>query len=254
MISISQIYFNEETKADLDPAFYPYYNQSKDEYFENKVIREIYQMNLSLKKGMDYIGVTSWKQHEKTHLTGAEIISRINNDILKERQKDVYLYFPPQEPLEIKNEGEIIIHANIKEPDGWHFSRQRSEQLFSDYKRLNDSGVLPFDILDGAWQYNYSNYWIATQKVFDEYCRTCLVPAMNFFKSIEHKMPRHEAQTSGNRKITSISFALERLFGSFLAHSNYSFEYLCKKRLPGRYVRSRWIKIDEYINTQLQEI
>lgn len=255
MISIFQIYFDENTRTLLDPAFFPYMNESKDEYFENKVIREIYEMNSRFKKGMSYMGVSSWKQFEKTHITGKEIIARIKKDTELGIEKDVYL-FPGVFP-EVKTEarsGEIF--GTIAGMDMFSGHKSRCEQLHIDDARLNDSGVLPVNLFDGKWNYSSCNYWAAKTHVFDDYCRNWLMPAMDFFKTIEHTMPKHHLHESGGqtRYVTSICFALEALFGSFLAHSNYSFEYLCKRKIRRSESGNRkyhWVRIEKFENTEL---
>lgn len=253
MLSIYQIYYDQRSKEFLEPAFYPYYNKSKDEYFENKVIREVFEMKENLKRGIKYFGVTSWKQQQKTHISSQDIIARINQDIEAGCAKDVYLISPivNMDELEMHSVGEgdsRTIYGKIKCCAGWQKHKERSEQLHADDKLLNDSGVLPANLFDGKWQYSWCNYWVATREAYDDYCRNWLIPAMDFFKTVEHKLPRHYQHSAEGRMCTSICFTLEALFGSFLAHSGYSFEYLVKKRYPPM-KRYKWINITGYENT-----
>jgi hypothetical protein len=251
MISVFQIYYSAETQKHLDPAFYPYLNREKDEYFESRVIRQVYQMPTGLLNGMSYIGVSSWKQFQKSHITGQEILSRINADIDNGTAKDVYLYTPIVYGLEMTSNYPAQpreIYGHIKGPDIWQMHKQRGEQYYQDNKLLNDSGVLPVNLFDGKWQYCMCNYWIARKDVFNDYCKNWLVPAMDFFKTVEHKMPKHYGHAGEGRLCTSICFTLEGLFGSFLAHSNYSFEYLVKKRYCTEKKYS-WVNITGYENT-----
>lgn len=251
MIFIYQTYYNAHTKSFCDPDLYPYENKVQDEYFENTVIRNIYESTLKL-KGMEYIGVLSWKQLEKTHITGKEMIAHIQKDIRSGTAKDIYLPSPipdnnnliltsnyPEEPR--------IISGRIKGPDGWMEHKIRNERLYECDKLLNDSGVLPANLFDGKWQYSKCNYWIVRRHVFNDYLQNWLIPAMDYFKNVEHTLPSYFSHSSG-RSITPICFTLEYLFGSFLGNSGYSFEYLVKKRYHG--IRNRqWVKITGFENT-----
>lgn len=252
MINIYQIYYDQRTREHLDPAFFEYFNRSKDEYFENKVIREIFEMKESLKRGVEYFGVTSWKQEQKTHIPGSEIITRIKQDMESGCYRDVYLVTPIMlDQMNITSQqigDQRVLFSPIQAPDGWQAHKQRSEALHADDRLLNDSGVLPVNLFDGKWQYSWCNYWIARRHVYDDYCRNWLIPAMDYFKTVEAKMQRDYRHSGEGRICTNICFTLEALFGSFLAHSNYSFEYLVKKRYPPL-KRYRWINITGYQNT-----
>lgn len=229
----------------MDPAFYPYSNiGNMDEFFENTVIRRVHELNPEFKK-VDYLGVTSWKQHQKTNLSGKEIVDYIQKDIDAGTEKDIYIYSPIQGlTLEFDNHW----HGTIKDPDLWMAHKNRYEQIYNDDKLLNSSRVLPFDLFDGKWQYCHCNYWIAKPHIFDAYCKEVLIPAMDFFNRPEilHSMPKWFSHRHQGRKVTSICFTLEGLFGAFLAHSNYTFDYICKKKIRGAF---KMVKVDGYTIT-----
>lgn len=249
MISIFQIYFDEKSEAYLDPDFYPYNNEVNDDYFESSVIRKVYEMNPAFKTNMQYIGVTSWKQNEKTHLTGAEITGFIKRDISAKKQKDVYIYSPVDgiEPRLDHSTHPAMFCGTICQPDAWMGHKRRGEPYKADLM-LNEAKILPFDLFDGKWQYCYSNYWIAKRAVFDEYCKQVLIPAMNFFNrpEVQKKLPKWYMHPQTKQMYNSCCFTMEGLFGAFLAHSNYTFDYILRKKINRQY---KMIKVNGYTNT-----
>lgn len=238
MISIFQIYYDKNSYKHMDPSFYPYSSQEYNQYFESLAMKKIYEMNPELKNGMEYIGVTSWKMNSKTHLKGSEIIDYINKDIESGISKDAYIYSPIQGFISKGDNNGIISQPTI-----WEGHKGRL-QVHKIDKLLNDAGVLPFDLFDGKWQYCYRNYWIARKEIFDEYCKTVLLPAIKFFErsDIKAQMPNWYQHSSG-KKYNSACFTLEGLFGSFLAHNNYTFDYICK---PQTGKIRKMVKIDSY--------
>lgn len=249
MISVFQTYFDEKSRAGIEEGFIPYDNIGKNtDYFENDVMKEIYQRLLHLPSSicplpssicpLAYIGVTSWKQTLNTHLTGEEIISHIQNDIDSGNEKDVYIYYTSC-PVE---------NGIIRDPDIFHGHWHRNKQLRQDNILLNTSGVLPFDFMNGNWQHCQKNYWIAKKEVFDDYCKTVLLPALEFFErpEIKAQMPKWYRHSYTKTMHTSACFTLEGLFGTFLANSKYSFEYFVKKRHRGRFQK---MPVSKYENT-----
>lgn len=230
-ISVYQIYFDKMSEQRIDPAFIKYINDKKDGYFENTVIKDIYDKNVEA----DYIGITSWKQHSKTQLTGTEIISHIEEDIRQGKAKDIYLY-PPVSKIQIIDGIVPMEYAGngiIKAPHVWDRHKAWGKgQPYKDVMLLNNAKILPFDLLDGKWMFCDCNYWIARKPVFNEYCENILLPVINFFErpEIKKQMPEWYAHPHENKKYNSASFILEGLFGAFLAHSNYSYSYICKRK------------------------
>jgi len=250
MISVFQIFFDEKSRKGIEPGFYPYENEFENDFFENEVMRQIYGMSSFIKEGMQYIGISSWKQFQKSHITASEILCRMQKDIDNGIAKDVYIYSPIHylEPM-AKPDGSL--HAVIRQPDIWSTHMERFEQIVIDTKLLNDAKVLPFDLYDGKWIYCHCNYWIATREIFDEYCKTVLIPALNFFErpEVKSQMPKWYIHSHAGKKYNSCAFILEGLFGAFLAHKNYTFEYLCKKHYRRKL---QWIEIDgQEITNQL---
>lgn len=226
MISVFQTYHNEETKSVSDASFYPCRIEAQDQLREHKILRAIYDMNL--KKGVTYLGVTDHKFNSETNISGEEILLRIKKDIACGCEKDVYLYPPSQDIFLYRDpENEPELKGKLPTENPWKLLSAENKYAAV---QLNAKVVQPaYDLFNSDWQYCRNNYWIAKKEVFDDYCRNWLVPAMDFF----HR-----------EKITYSYSTLELLFGSFLAHSNYSFDYLIKVRLAGM-KKMQWVKVEQ---------
>lgn len=252
MIKIYQIYFDENTKKYLEPEFTPYFNERKDGYFENSVIKDIYEkINSASDENIsdeDYIGISSWKQRGKTDLKGHEIISHIQKDIENGIAKDVYLYSPI---ATIKYTFDNIpsgydMNGVIKGPDIWTRHKAWGEQVYNADILLNNSNILPFNILDGKWVFLDCNYWIAKKKIFNEYYEKVLKPTIDFFdrEDIKQLIPSWYKHSHEQKKYNSCSFVMEGLFGSFLAHNEYSYSYIVKKGIKRKYKKINIIGYD----------
>lgn len=228
-IKVFQIYMDKKTEARLEAGFEGHLNLKKDGYFENSVIREKYEENVQA----DYIGVTSWHQKDKTHFSAKEIIEHIQKDIDAGKGKDVYLYTPIQKCAvnQVNVPEGFDLNGKIRAMPIMTAHKFRGEP-YTDDLLVNNAGILPFDLMDGKWQYCYCNYWIAKKSVFDEYCKTVLIPVMDFLErpDIKQKMPVWYKHWYDNVKYNSSCFIMEALFGSFLAHSPYSHEYIYKEK------------------------
>src|SRR3990167_8218008 len=253
MISVYQVYFDENTKTHLDNGFIPYFNDKKNGYFENTVIKEIYEKLKFPSEVPDYIGISSWKQGQKTNLKGEEIISHIQNEINRGVARDVYLYTSTGSLLYSYNNVPDGYYCNgiIRDIDIWEGHKNRCKEVTALDDLLNNSKVLPFDLYDGKWQYGYSNYWIVKTEIFYEYCEKVLFPALAFFQreDIKQQSPSWYIHSHERKKYPSYSFTLEGLFGAFLAHSNYSYSYIVVKREGGKF---RKINITGYENSSLR--
>lgn len=247
MIQIYQIYYNDETRAQCEDGFLPFYNQVKDEFFENTVIRHVHEM---FKPESKYYGVVSPKFKEKAHMTGRDLMARVNADVEQKKEKDVYIFCPAQvtHPKWDLSAPEPRLHGTIRDINIWHAHKLKSHAYKID-AALNDSGVLPFKLFtersDGSlevkWIYSWNNFWIAKRHVFEDYCNNVLIPAMDWMA--KQDFPKSYLHPGSQRYVTHICFTLEGTFGAFLANRNYSFDYICKRKFRGKY---EWLHIDGY--------
>lgn len=244
-ISVFQIYFDELTKKHLEPEFIPYFNDKKDGYFEKTVMKDIYEKDIQA----DYIGISSWKQRRKTRLTGKEIIEHIENDISQGKAKDAYMYTPISGVKRVADgiiPMEYYCNAIIKAPDIWS-EHKAWGQPYKDDILLNNSGVLPFNIFDGKWVYCHCNYFIVRKSVFEDYCKNILLPTLHFFERPDVKQQMHKwyKHSHEGQMYTSASFVMEGLFGAFLAHRDYSYSYIHKKKFGKKLRKVNIIKYEK---------
>lgn len=259
MISVFQIYFDDISKAKLEEGFIPYENLSKDGYFENTVMLDIYnKIKSGAYQDSEYIGVSSWKMNHKTNLTGTEVLDFINKDIKNNCAKDVYIYSPIDgvNPVYDITMEVPELHSKIIFPTIWQQHRDWGYRPYDADVILNDAKVLPFEILNDKWVYCHCNYFIARKAIFMEYCEKVLIPFFNFFEREDiKKHPVSEAwYTHLHEKVKypSYSFVAEGLFGSFLADNEcYTYTYICKRK---RRKKLCWIRIDGYEIQQPQII
>lgn len=231
-VSIFQIYFDDDSKGHLEQGFIPYFNEKKDGYFENSVIRDVYKKQNGLDNSLKYIGVTAWKQKSKTNLSANDILQHIQKDIEDGNEKDVYLYTPISHCIvnsDTAPEG-YDINAIIKAPTVWERHKAWGIEPYHSDDLLNKNSILPFDLFDGKWIFCDCNYWIAKKQVFDEYCEKVLLPALDFFERPSVKLIMPEWFPKEGKKYNSACLVMEGLFGAFLAHSDYSYSYICKKK------------------------
>lgn len=229
-IEIHQIYINKRTEERLDPAFIPHLNLKRDGYFENTVIREKHEAGSTA----DYIGITSWQQKSKTNLTGAEIISHIQKDIELGREKDIYFYTPIARCTTnaVNVPDGYDLNGKIREMPIIEVHKQRGEP-YKDDVMVGCANILPFDFINGKWQYCYCNYWVAKKKVFDEYCQMALIPVMDFLDLPEtkNKMKLWYTHAHEGKTYNSSCFILEALFGKFVGSNSYSHGYIHKQKV-----------------------
>lgn len=251
MISVHQIYFDKKSEKGLEPQFKRYFNDKKDGYFENSIIKSIYEQITSTPEEFEradkYIGISSWKQRGKTMLKGSDIISHIQKDIDSGNEKDVYIYTPTcRVKYNYQNVPEGYgANGTITGPDiwkvhkSWKDPQSGSAQVEQADILLNNSKVLPFDIFDGKWVYSHCNYWIAKKEILKEYCEQVLLPSYTFFEQpdIKNSMPNWYVHPHEGKSYNSCCFVMEGLFGAFLAHKEYSYSYICKKRIRTKKVR-----------------
>lgn len=243
LFSIYQIYFDDKTKARLEPEFIPYFNDKKDGYFENTVIKDIYdKINATpeaFAQADKYIGISSWKQRSKTELTGADIISRMQKDIDSGKEKDIYLYPPVSiiQPNYTNIAEGYDFNGIIKAPDIWTQHKALGDKVYGVDVLLNNSKVLPFNILDNKWAFCHCNYWIAKKEIFNEYYQNVLKPAIDFLErqDVKRLMPEWYTHSHENKRYSSSAFVLEGLFGAFVAHKEYSYSYIVKKAIRRKF-------------------
>lgn len=202
-IKIYQIYYDNETKKALDKSLIPYSNKVKDNYFENSVILDIYDKGVNC----DFVGVTSTRLKEKTKLDGEMLIKIVEDN----KESDVIIYCPNYDYL-----------YNGKRLDIWKANSEPKTPFYRAAEILNNEKVLPFDIFKKDWTYCYCNYWVVRKEIFDDYCKTVLKPALNFFEREDIKNMLKNLEFKHRGKLYPVeTFVLEGLFGTYLSNNDY---------------------------------
>lgn len=213
-INIYQIYYDSHTRNQLEPGLIPYYNQVKDNYYENNVIIDIYNRNIEA----DFIGITSPRFKEKTQLTAKELLKIVEQN----KEKDVIIYAPDYTKLYNGT------HLEGKRVDIWKFNDYKGKQIpypdiYKTAEILNKRKYLPFDIFEKDWTYCYCNYWIAKKYVFDDYCKNVLLPTIQVMEEEGTKEKIDNMALFHRDKTHKIhTFVLEAMFGTYLSNNNYN--------------------------------
>lgn len=190
--NIYQVHYNETSEQRLDNGFIPYQNGSTHNY-ENDVIIDIW--NRKDWVNSKYIGVLSWRFFDKTGFVSSQIKTK----------KDICIFVP-------------LGYEKHEHP----YSRKAYDSVnkivqCADENNLFDFKLCDVDINEIVW----CNYWIAKQKVFDDYCKNYLSKAIDFFKD----RPEYNLTVMHRGRLCpAFTFFLEGLFSVFLSKRNYTYE------------------------------
>lgn len=239
-LNIQQIYYHSDQRAFLDPAFTPYFNETKGE--EAYRWREFSALLPAWRRQWhhehDYFGFVSWKFGEKARLDGRIFVEWIQAN----PGYDVYSLNPfPVQSLCFRN--------------AW----QQAEHYHAGIKPLLDvlfqSRIIPGDFLTdvhGSDETLYCNYWVGNAFFWDQFLpwaekvkvflETRLTP--EFYSLAFHRIDQtHQSPYS--------AFVMERLFTAFVCQNagvrhkafNYSESQLADRY--GAFVSSRFAKLEK---------
>lgn len=132
-IKLFQVYYDEETKKELDPQCTPYFNQKCNKYFENQVIVDIYDAGLM--SDCRFFGILSWRAKHK--------IGKLPDirEIINSNSKYDYYYFalnvahPWREINEISGDHTTFTEL-ILEKMGWkaNLTTMKMHSVFFNYQ------------------------------------------------------------------------------------------------------------------------
>lgn len=198
-VRVFQVYYDKRSEENLDKGFIPYENTVKDKFFENTVIKDIYNQNIDC----DYIGITSWRCKWKTGNTSKEILDAINQN-----EADIYVY----------SENFRFIGGNI-----WKCEIEERKDILIGAQLLNEAHILPFDLFRTPWVPCFCNYWIAKKEIFNDYVKNILIPVMEWMQKeeVQEKFKDLKFVHRHNEVVGVECMVLEGLMGSYLAHNNY---------------------------------
>lgn len=198
-VGIYQIYYSELTGRNIDPAFIPYYNDRRTQFFENDVIMDLYQMGRH--KLWDRIGILSWRFMQKTGISGDRLMDIVN----AYPNIDVFNFSP--KPFLAREE-----HP---------YNRKRFPAAVELAAMIDKRNILPFKL----WHYDtgginfWCNYWVTKPEHFEKFCRDYLKPLMDYLNDpdpeIDAKLKKGYAHRDNGVLYTVIPFFLEGLFSVF---------------------------------------
>lgn len=203
---IYQIFYRENQKDSLDPAFIPHNNKGQ-EYpfnFEYAVFFDLYK-NVNW-ASTNLLGTVSWKFHQKTGLNG----NAISNHITKNPGMDVYFINPFPE---------LCIYQSV-----WRHGDEFHPNLIKLTTTLLKECGYTEDILARETPPNltaYCNYWIANKTFWDAYI-DFLTPLWNYILQNDNSITKSIQQSADPFiKAPYLPFIFERLFSTFLSINKF---------------------------------
>lgn len=162
-IKLFQVYYDEETKKELDPQCTPYFNQKCNKYFENQVIVDIFDAGLM--NNSKYFGILSWRVKDKIHTGKLPNMQQVINF----NSKCDYYYI-----------AQFVVHPwkQINEAYGDHTS-------FTEL--ILEKMGWKINLLELKMQSILFNYQICRTELYREYITTFLKPFMQLLESNEIK-------------------------------------------------------------------
>lgn len=222
-IDVHQIYYRDELKEYLDPAFIPYDNsKGNSKWFEYGVFRREYLAGTPQKA--DYTGFVSWKFNKKTGITGEEFLSFLR----RYPGYDVYFINPYEaDALCFQN---VWYQGEYYHPGSLAFTQKILNKIGYDISL--ESLVMPWSVTA------FCNYWVASPKFWERYMRFT-EPVYDY---IENKLTPEESafiQQPADAKIQAdyIPFIMERLFSTYLYLNPDNITFL-KYSSPKYYLQS----------------
>jgi hypothetical protein len=220
--AIYQVYFDEASKARLDPGFLPYDNSGRrTDYYENGVLLDVHS-SPRMWEGFDYVGVVSWRFADKTGLSSGDVSREMSGG-----SPDVFLLTPG-------------MYMKLDAPH----SRRGFGGVQDLAREVDRHGVLPYRLYDydSGDVVNFCNFWAAKPRVFDDYCRNYLRPMVDFLESSRDEKImewRRKTVTHRGKPYPPAVFMLEGLFQTYVHHSGLSYAYVGSAPLRSRYRANR---------------
>jgi hypothetical protein len=225
MVKIHQIYYLDQQRAFLDPAFIPYDNTEnpRPQWAEYHVFRKEYASH-PCPEG-SHVGYVSWKFGAKARIPGQRFLDYVSAN----PGYDVYFINPF--PIHLRLFKSVWEQGEYYHPGITRLSQavlRRAGYAFDLAAMVNDESTLL-----------YSNYWVGNRTFWDKYMKL----AGDVEQVLEQGLTETErafllSAADRNAKLSHIAFILERLFSTLLLHDPgiksraYSYSYA---ELRGRY-------------------
>lgn len=224
VITILQIYYKQEHKSFLDPAFIHLDNSkaAPPHVYEYKVMLD--QAPKLIQENEQLFGFVSWKFNDKTKISGQEFLNFITKN--SNKNHDVYFINPYPNLFYYKSVWEqatrphpeiLILTQNLLDQAGYNIN-------------LSELRTVPRVT-------SYCNYFVGTAQFWQNYLEF-IKPLWNYINQMSQSEFDGLLKKAGNNvEGHFIPYIFERLFSTYLAlHSNvkscqykYSFKELTKK-------------------------
>lgn len=219
-LNVHQIYFSPEQQRQLSNITIPYYNQKLTPFFENDVIRDLY--NKGSIHESDYFGVVSWRIEPKNRVS-------LNSLLSVNASHNMYTYRAITQRHHVIPMGSAY-HANF----GYLFERV-----------LTNLGYNMHDLAPRVDLGLYQNAIIATREVYLDYVENWLLPSMKFME--ENTDPTFVATLKSDPHYTLYPPGMrERLHAAF-GVSHYCYHTFVLERLWSVYYEINKPKIRLYL-------
>lgn len=159
-LNVYQIYFEEEQKRYLSPLTHHYFNEKLSPFFENDVIRDLYETKKIHES--DYFGIVSWRIEQKNGLS---------LNLLKNITEDYNFY---------GFNSAVIRHHVLPMGSAYH---QHFGILFT--KVLQHLGIRFNDVAPIVTTGFYQNAVIAHRDIYLDYVENWLLPSMKFIETCD---------------------------------------------------------------------
>lgn len=195
--AVYQIWYNVQSKDRLDGGFIPYDNSGVTHNYENDAILSVWLNHRREWMRSKYVGVLSWRFKEKTNLTSKD---------LKRTGYDVIIMSPK-------------IYGTQKHP----YTREGFQTITGMCRMADKHDLFPFKLYQCPTKHIvWCNYWIASPKVFDDYCTNYLSKVVSFFRDstipeVRALYESEEMHRKGER-CKAFTFFLEGLFSVYLSN------------------------------------
>jgi hypothetical protein len=154
---VYQIYFEPQQRGMLSPYTIPYYNEKLSPFFENDVIKDLYEKGEV--HSSDYFGVLSWRIESKNYLS----LSLLNNITF---DHNLYSF------------RKTVVNHNVFQVS--NICHPKFGYLFD--KMLTNLGLSYNDFVRVEWGL-YQNAIIAHRDIYLDYLENWLLPSMKFIET-----------------------------------------------------------------------
>lgn len=156
-LRIGQIWYDERSRARLDPLFVPIRNRGLGRFFEAEVIRDAIAARWH--EGADLVGIFSWRFSEKFPLRGGDVLSLVEGA----PRSEVYTFFGALAPAAI-----------------WPTAERKHPGILTAAQLLLRRLAVGTPAGELVAPPVYQHHFIAAAEVYERFVEEMLAPAIGF--------------------------------------------------------------------------